>query len=307
MNKLISKPKHINVEINKLIPKRINTTINKLYLDKSFYYKLIKYKTIKILFIFQHKHDLEIYTKLINFIKTEIEILNISDASDFDCCVGIYLKPENCNKFDHFNKPIYLLAGEPNLVYKTNNIQFVQANINKEKIFHAPTLIIWSTPTSINKTKICSAIDSGKREWRKQKIIELSKNIPIDFYGKGFNKTIDGHHRDCPEKEIGIREYMFSIGIEHQIINDYITEKYNDIILNESIPIYRGPEVDNYFIPCHINIDAIDIKNINREFFNKNINNIIENKNRILSKYNVFSYFSLILYNNLLHNKRPIL
>jgi len=268
---------------------------------------IIRYKTLKIMYIFKHKHDLNMYYKLLPYIKRYLHI-EIENSTNFDICIAIYVDENDLEILNNnLKKPLMILHGEPNRVFNTDIAQFVQSDIKKDHIYHCPTMCIWSTPSECQKTRLCSAIDSGKRKWRKLLIEKINQQIDIDLYGVGYGNPINGYHGGTPEKEVGLKDYMFSIGVEHQKITDYITEKYNDIILNECIPIYNGPSnINDFFLPCHIDIDNICYRHINYDFYIKNYSNIIENKKRILSKYNIFSYFCLIFYNDLLC-ERPLL
>ena len=93
-------------------------------------------------------------------------------------------------------------------------------------------------------------------------ISELIKEIEfIDFYGWGTEKSnLKGH---IGEKKDGLIDYKFSLCIENSHEKNYITEKFFDCILTNTIPIYYGCSNIKDLIPenCYILID--DIENIN--------------------------------------------
>lgn len=85
------------------------------------------------------------------------------------------------------------------------------------------------------KTKLISSIVSKKNMFPGHIIRHtMCKNIPkkIDYYGSKFNWIAT--------KDIGMRDYMFSVGIENSSVKNYFTEKIIDCFLCGCIPIYWG-------------------------------------------------------------------
>ena len=89
------------------------------------------------------------------------------------------------------------------------------------------------------KTKLISMIASGKggtpgHAWRIDLAIALKKFFGplIDVYGFG--------HTPVPDKRIAIDPYAFSIVVENDQSDFYVTEKVVDSLIGWSIPIYSG-------------------------------------------------------------------
>ena len=93
------------------------------------------------------------------------------------------------------------------------------------------------------KTKLVSMIASNKRmcegHARRLQFVNKFKD-KLDFYGRGFNEI------SC--KEDGLRDYMFSVGIENAVYDTYFTEKLTDCFACGTIPIFYGCKgVTEYF------------------------------------------------------------
>jgi len=117
-----------------------------------------------------------------------------------------------------------------------------------------------------------------------------ASDINIDIYGGGYwekdGKKIKG---EIWNKKIGLSEYMFSIAIENTIHPNYVTEKFFDCILTNTVPVYYGCYNITDFIPSDCFIQLPDItnheacfetirKNCTVENYNKMINNIAKLK-----------------------------
>ena len=94
-----------------------------------------------------------------------------------------------------------------------------------------------------DKTKLVSMIASNKRmcegHARRLQFVDKFRD-KLDFYGRGFNEI------SC--KEDGLRDYMFSVGIENAVYNTYFTEKLTDCFACGTIPIFYGCKgVTEYF------------------------------------------------------------
>ena len=85
------------------------------------------------------------------------------------------------------------------------------------------------------KTKLVSMIASNKRmcegHARRLQFVDKFRD-KLDFYGRGFNEI------SC--KEDGLRDYMFSVGIENAVYDTYFTEKLTDWLACGTIPIFYG-------------------------------------------------------------------
>ena len=93
------------------------------------------------------------------------------------------------------------------------------------------------------KTKLVSMIASNKRmcegHAKRLQFVDQFRD-KLDFYGRGFNEI------SC--KEDGLRDYMFSVGIENAVYDTYFTEKLTDCFACGTIPIFYGCKgVTEYF------------------------------------------------------------
>jgi hypothetical protein len=120
----------------------------------------------------------------------------------------------------------------------------------------------------------------------------MTQELPfVDFFGGG----------DCsPKRHDALIDYRFNIAIENEHQNNWITEKFYDSILTDTIPIYFGcknikdiyPE-DGYILIDDINdFDGIEkiLRHINEnseEIYNQKIVGARKIKERYFKEYNL--------------------
>lgn len=129
----------------------------------------------------------------------------------------------------------------------------------------------------------------------------LIKNAPyVDYY---FGWDL----KNETEKKYAVKDYKFSISMENQFTKNWISEKFYDSILYNTVPIYFGcqnirelhPEA-GYFIFDDVDdhkksLEMIEYINNNAEdLYKKMLPEVIKIKNRYFEKYNL-----LKLINNL--------
>jgi hypothetical protein len=98
----------------------------------------------------------------------------------------------------------------------------------------------------------------------------LASDLDIDIYGKGFNLSDERYKGMLEFKHTGLIPYEYSIAIENSQEKNYITEKFVDCVLCNTIPIYNGaPNIsevynEKYFRTIDLNSPAIidDIREI---------------------------------------------
>jgi len=103
-------------------------------------------------------------------------------------------------------------------------------------------------PKIYQKSKLVSMISSNKtmcagHHYRLSWVDRLKGKL--DLYGRGFN--------EIALKEEGLCDYMFSVAIENQISDTWITEKVMDCFASGTVPIYGGTRR----ITEHFNADGI--------------------------------------------------
>jgi hypothetical protein len=94
-----------------------------------------------------------------------------------------------------------------------------------------------------NKTKILSIVASNKRQTEGHRLrhtIIDSNLTPMDTYGRGYNPI--------ENKITAFKDYMFSLIIENEKIDNLFTEKIIDCLVTGTVPIYWGcGNIGNYF------------------------------------------------------------
>lgn len=119
------------------------------------------------------------------------------------------------------------------------------------------------------------------------KIIEkiIDNNCNVDIYGRYWNENNKNIKGEIWNKMLGLNDYKFSISSENTIQKNYITEKFWDTILCETIPIYFGC---NNFSENIFDLDYFDFTNI------------INDYNEIIYRINYIDKNSILLYNKFL-------
>jgi hypothetical protein len=97
------------------------------------------------------------------------------------------------------------------------------------------------------------------RSGRNAYIAELMKRVKIDSYGKFLtNRALDVTDTGPSTKKNVLSRYKFALAFENSIAVDYVTEKFFDVLLAGTVPVYRGaPNIED-FAPgdhCYINAD----------------------------------------------------
>lgn len=132
--------------------------------------------------------------------------------------------------------------------------------------------------------------------------LKLSENESIDVFGSFWESNGRNIKGEAWNKHLGLDEYMFSIGCENTIQKNYVSEKFWDIVLTESIPIYLGCSNILDYVPeesfIYLNgknldemiISVENILNNYEEIYNSKINNLIDLKKEFFSNptYNLW-------------------
>lgn len=175
------------------------------------------------------------------------------------------------------------------LSYKTKKYQY-----NFDDLVNLPTPAKFKNISIITSSK---AMMPGHN--RRQKLIKFLKkeyDDKIDYFGEGIN--------EIEYKSEALLPYRFHICLENSSIYNYWTEKIADPLLGYCVPIYSGcKNIEDYFdIKGYesFNIRNFDsIKQIIDQillnpvlYYDQHINGLIENRNRLLHKYNLFDVIS---------------
>ena len=126
-----------------------------------------------------------------------------------------------------------------------------------------------------HKTKLVSMIASSKimcsEHKYRQKIIQKFRK-KLDLFGRGF--------REIQEKDLGLKDYMFSIAMENGTYSLMYTEKITDCFATGTIPIYYGSsDISEVFNPEGIITlgENFNIENLSLEVYNSKLNAVKEN------------------------------
>jgi len=132
-----------------------------------------------------------------------------------------------------------------------------------------------------DKTKLVSMIASNKRmcegHARRLQFVDKFRD-KLDFYGRGFNEI------SC--KEDGLRDYMFSVGIENAVYDTYFTEKLTDCFACGTIPIFYGCKgVTEYFNEDGIIFldDDFDLSMLTKDLYYSKMDAIKDNFERSIN------------------------
>ncbi len=139
-------------------------------------------------------------------------------------------------------------------------------NLNLPFVQHIPYL--WHTPllNSIYiKTSLMSIIFSNKKETKGQQyrheIVNqiLTSNLPIDVWGRGCENvnSLDSRIKGGFDQNEPYESYQFTIAIENCEHPFYVSEKFINPLMVQTIPLYYGSScVDIEFPNCFIRLNG---------------------------------------------------
>ncbi len=164
---------------------------------------------------------------------------------------------------------------------------------------------------SYNKTKLISVISSNKaftdgHRKRLEFVSTLKDHFgdTIDIFGRGIC--------DIEDKWDAIADYKYHIALENYACTDYWTEKLSDCYLGGAYPFYFGcTNLADYF--NENSFTYIDINNIKGSIklieeaitnnqYEKSVQNILDAKNLVLDKHNLFAMISEHIKTNEIYN-----
>jgi hypothetical protein len=171
-----------------------------------------------------------------------------------------------------------------------NHGQSVFSKHERDRIFFEQLKFV---PKTKSLSVFCSNqtwTDDHKLRLKFVKALKAHFGDQIDWFGNGI--------QPLDQKWDGIAPYKYHIALENQSRNNVITEKLYDSFLGLAYPIYYGaPNANEYFDSNSFStIDIVDfkgsIKKIERilecNFYEQRLDAIIESKNLVLTKYNLF-------------------
>lgn len=178
----------------------------------------------------------------------------------------------------------YHITYEKGFLYTFSPASFIDKTYDELKALKYPEKI--KNVSCVVSTKILNHITNNYSK-RIEFIKKFSEKNPnkIDIYGKGWNKNMLGNNYkgelgayhnsnyNSTDKSDALIPYHYSIALENLIEEKCVSEKFTDIILCWSIPLYWGNKCIKKYFP-EKSFHLIDIEDIN----------IFENINKIISK-----------------------
>jgi hypothetical protein len=112
--------------------------------------------------------------------------------------------------------------------------------------------------------------------------LRLSEDERIDVYGTNWvnnGKNIKG---EVWNKHVGLDEYKFSVVCENTIQKNYISEKFWDVILTDSVPIYLGCSNIDELVPndCYISLN-----NMTMDEMVEKVQFVLDNESKLYREY----------------------
>lgn len=231
---------------------------------------------------------------------------NIVGTTDVNNCDIIIVL--GSDKWYNINKPTIQIRREPNFIEnfipKKNSLYILDYEDNN---FHASTWQFISKDFNTlknvnfeNKLKHISAVTSSKWHHRNHFFNIIENKFPtIDYYGKKYGNL------NPQFKDAALDSYNYSIAIENSSQRNYFTEKIGDCYLSLTKPIYWGcPNLSEFF--PEDSYHYIDIKNpdslqdyINRPISKSDKDSLLEAKNLIMYKYNLWAIIADIINNRI--------
>jgi len=198
------------------------------------------------------------------------------------------------------------------IIVHDNNLYNFQNAINSPSIMFSHisedlTNIIPYKNQNPVKTKKISIIVSKKNEGTSMYNYRINlvnaillSDIDIDIYGTGWNIN-DSRFKGCiANKKDALLDYEYSIAIENVREHNYITEKYIDCVLCNTIPVYFGAPNINEVYSSHINIyydiqNTLDvIRKINSNHYQYTDGLVIRDKHTYFENYNIYKLIKTI-------------
>ena len=171
------------------------------------------------------------------------------------------------------------------------------------------------------KKKLCIVMSNKRFCWgqaaRLDFIEKFCKKYPnsLDIYGNGASawcqqKGLESHYKGCSPfcqddtKHRWISRYRYSLAFENGVLDGYFTEKWNDVLMAHTMPIYWGaPDIGKYFPEKSFHyLDITKEESVDRLYDiiqepvnNENIEAIGEARHRLMETWNEWPTFKRIV------------
>ncbi len=160
-----------------------------------------------------------------------------------------------------------------------------------------------------NRMSIISSNYGHKKNYMKRHSLFrglLETDLDIHFFGRGW-KLEDSRYKGSPHnKSEGIASYEYSIAIENSNYDNYLTEKFFDCTVCNTVPIYHGCTNASEIYPekSFISLDfsgpieqtveqVVDI--YNNDNYIERAPQLLEAKKLYYTKYNIFNFVESLI------------
>ena len=190
--------------------------------------------------------------------------------------------------------------------------------------WHIDTTYDELTTSSPDKNRDLSAIVTGKRMFTghhlRLDLIHLleSNDQLIDIFGHDNNELFHNHRGSLPwlDKRKGLAPYRYTIAVENNSQDNYVTEKLVDAILLECLPFYWGcPNLEDIIDPdSFIRLQLDDLgasakviqEAIANDEYSRRLPAIRRSKDKILNSLQIAPTISRLVRGHQLLNKTPL-
>ena len=132
----------------------------------------------------------------------------------------------------------------------------------------------------------------------------LESDLDVDIYGRGLKLTDTRYKGELVLKHTGLLPYEFSICVENAVEKNYITEKFIDCVVCNTVPIYYGaPNIKDVYNKGGFEIIDIDDNNVIeriKEITDKGYLHYqqlnLQNKFKYFHEFNIFKLLEYIIY-----------
>jgi hypothetical protein len=128
----------------------------------------------------------------------------------------------------------------------------------------------------------------------------LQSDLDIDIFGRGWYIPDDRFKGELVHKSDGLLPYEYSIAIENSNEKNYISEKFFDCVLCNTVPIYNGaPNIAEVYDPNHfksLSLESPDVVDEIKSIIAQPSPGALPNKEIYTKKYNLYTKLKEIIF-----------
>ena len=204
----------------------------------------------------------------------------------------------------------YLIVHDANLFERTWNVKM------QGHVIESPAFMFYHDRVDhsffdgkehFNKSKKLSMIVSAAGyDWANyQKRLNLvskilESDLDIDLFGRGFSLLDSRYKGPLQFKHTGLLPYEYSIAIENSNERNYISEKFTDCVLCNTVPIYNGaPNISDVYDEKYfrkLDLDSADIIQDIKKIIKEKAPGTEPNKKIYSERYNLYTKLKEIIF-----------